>query len=104
MPSASTTDALRDHLAYESQPLKFGTSGRRGQVVHLTQLEIYTNVLAEIRYLQSLQRSEGGIQAGDNFYYAYDLRPSSTQYVENGRGGICQAVEQTLKDGGMRPY
>lgn len=103
MTSASTTDALRDHLAYEPQPLKFGTSGRRGQVVHLTQLEIYTNVLAEIRYLKSLQRSEGGIQAGDNFYYAYDLRPSSVQYVENGRGGICQAVEQTLKDEGMRP-
>lgn len=45
---------IRDHLAYEPQPLKFGTSGRRGKVVDLTQLEIYTNVLAEIRYLQSL--------------------------------------------------
>ncbi len=103
MPAASTTSALRNHLAYKPQPLKFGTSGRRGQVVDLTQLEIYTNVLAEIRYLQSLQRSEGGIQTGDDFYYAYDLRPSSTEYVENGRGGICQAVEQTLKDEGMRP-
>ena len=96
-------DTLRDHLAYKPQPLKFGTSGRRGLVVHLTQLEIYTNVLAEIRYLKSLKRSEGGIQAGDDFYYAYDLRPSSIQYVGNGRGGICQAVEQTLKDEGMRP-
>lgn len=103
MPAASTTDALGIHLAYTPQPLKFGTSGRRGEVVHLTQLEIYTNVLAEVRYLQSLQHFEGGIQAGDDFYFAHDLRPSSTEYVENGRGGLCQAVEQALKDGGMRP-
>ncbi|TVY55587.1 Phosphomannomutase [Lachnellula cervina] len=97
------TDALRLHLAYTPQPLKFGTSGRRGEVVHLTQLEIYTNVVAEIRYLQSLPQSEGGITAGDDFYYAHDLRPSSTQLVDNGRGGLCQAVEQALKSTGMHP-
>ncbi|EEA19365.1 hypothetical protein TMatcc_009499 [Talaromyces marneffei ATCC 18224] len=97
------TTTLREGLAYTPQPLKFGTSGRRGLVVDLTQLEIYTNVLAEIHYLQSLPLSEGGIQSGDDFYYAYDLRPSSTKYVENNRGGLCQAVEQALKDGGMRP-
>ncbi|KAE8154810.1 putative phosphoglucomutase [Aspergillus avenaceus] len=94
---------LRHHLSYEPVPLKFGTSGRRGLVVDLTQLEIYTNVQAEIRYLQSLQPSEGGIQSGDDFYFAYDLRPSSTKYVENDRGGICQAVVRALQDGGMRP-
>lgn len=100
MPSA---DALHSHLAYEPQPLKFGTSGRRGLVIHLTQLEIYIDVLAEIRYLQSLDHSEGGTQPGDDLYFAHDLRPSSTEYVENGRGGLCQAVEQALKDGDMRP-
>jgi phosphomannomutase len=103
MPAATATDALRFHLAYVPQPLKFGTSGRRGEVVHLTQLEIYTNVIAEIHYLQSLPQSEGGIQAGDDFYFAHDLRPSSTEYVQNGRGALCQAVEQALKDTGMRP-
>ncbi|KAF7597191.1 hypothetical protein BBP40_009531 [Aspergillus hancockii] len=99
------SDALRSQLTYEPQPLKFGTSGRRGKVVDLTQLEIYTNVLAEIRYLLSLGQQEGGIRSGDDFYFAHDLRPSSTTYVENeeGRGGLCQAVEQALKDGGMRP-
>ncbi|RAL11506.1 putative phosphoglucomutase [Aspergillus homomorphus CBS 101889] len=95
--------SLRDRLAYQPQPLKFGTSGRRGEVIHLTQLEIYTNVLAEIQYLLSLPLSEGGIRAGDDFYYAYDLRPSSTQYVENGRGALCQAVQQAVQDGGMNP-
>lgn len=103
MLAFSTTDALCIYLAYIPQPLEFYTSGRRGDVVHLTQLEIYTNVLAEIRYLQSLQPLEGGIQPGDIFYFAHDLRPSSTEYVKNGRGRICQAVEQVLKDGGMRP-
>lgn len=103
----STNDALQLHLAYEPQPLKFGTSGRRGLVLHLTQLEIYTNVLAEIHYLQSLDPREGGIQPGEDFYFAHDLRPSSTDCVENGhaysRGGLCQAVEQALIDAGMRP-
>ncbi|CZR55922.1 probable phosphomannomutase [Phialocephala subalpina] len=105
MPSstAAATDALRSHLDYEPQPLKFGTSGRRGLVVHLTQLEIYTNVVAEIRYLQSIPQSEGGIKAGDDFYFAHDLRPSSTKLVENGRGGLCQAVMRASKDTGMRP-
>lgn len=103
----STNDALQLHLAYEPQPLKFGTSGRRGLVLHLTQLEIYTNVLAEVHYLQSLDPREGGIQPGEDFYFAHDLRPSSTDCVENGhvhsRGGLCQAVEQALTDAGMRP-
>lgn len=97
-------DPLRVHLTYKPQPLKFGTSGRRGLVLDLTQLEIYTNVLAEIHYLQSLPLAEGGIKAGDDFYFAHDLRPSSTAYVENNsRGGLCQAVEQALKVGGMHP-
>lgn len=95
--------SLRSCLSYEPQPLKFGTSGRRGLIVDLTQLEIYTNVLGEIRYLQAIPVSEGGIESGDDFYLAYDLRPSSIQYVEPNRGGLCQAVEQALKDAGMRP-
>ncbi len=57
MPANSSTDSLGSHLTYKPQPLKFGTSGRRGEVVHLTNLEIYTNVLAELRYLQSLPQS-----------------------------------------------
>ena len=43
---------LQSALAYQPQELKFGTSGRRGEVVHLTDLEIYINALAEIEYLQ----------------------------------------------------
>jgi len=73
-------------------------------VAHLTQLEVYINVLAEARYLQSLDASEGGIRGGEEFYLAYDLRPSSTRYVaeQQGRGEIVQAAERAARDSGMR--
>lgn len=96
---------LRESLNYEPQPLKFGTSGRRGEVIHLTQLEVYLNALAELEYLQSLRPAEGGIVRGDEFYFAYDLRPSSTRFVpeQGGRGEIAQAIVQAIEDAGMAP-
>lgn len=96
---------LRSQLTYEPLELKFGTSGRRGQVIHLTQLEIYINALAELRYLLALPASEGGILAGDEFYFACDLRPSSTRYLpeEQGRGEIAQAVVRAIRDAGLNP-
>jgi phosphomannomutase len=99
-----STEPLRSRLTYEPRELLFGTSGRRGEVVHLTQLEVYLNVRAEIEYLQSMPRSEGGIAAGDDFYFAYDLRPSSVHFVEaeKGRGEISQAVVRAALDRGMR--
>jgi phosphomannomutase len=98
-------DSLRSRLDYEPQELRFGTSGRRGRLVHLTQLEIYLNALAEIEYLQSLPPSRGGIRRGEEFYFAYDLRPSSTRFVaeQQGRGEIAQAVERAILDAGMQP-
>jgi phosphomannomutase len=93
---------LRERLTYEPRNLGFGTSGRRGEVVHLTQLEIYLNSLGELEYLQSLPRSEGGIVKGEAFYFAHDLRPSSTGIVE-GRGGIAQAIVAAMEAAGMTP-
>lgn len=96
---------LRASLDYTPQILKFGTSGRRGKVVDLTQLEIYINVTAELEYLKALPRDQGGIVAGDEFYYARDLRPSSSEFVadEDGRGEIAQAVERAVIDAGLTP-
>jgi len=96
---------LRSILAYEPVELRFGTSGRRGRVVDLTQLEIYLNVTGELEYLKSLPRAEGGIVKGDEFFFAHDLRPSSTAFdpAEQGRGEICQAVVQAVLDAGMTP-
>jgi len=95
---------LRDSLDHEPHPLRFGTSGRRGEVVHLTQLEIYINASAELDYLQSLPTDEGGIRKGDPFYFAADLRPSSTQFVaeQEGRGEIAQAIHQAIQNAGMQ--
>ncbi len=97
--------SLRAHLDHEPVPLTFGTSGRRGYVVDLTQLEVYLNALAELEYLQSLPREQGGISKGDSFYYAYDLRPSSIAFVpeEKGRGELAQSIEQAIRDAGLSP-
>jgi phosphomannomutase len=109
MKQRSMLDAMPDdllsHLNYEPQPLKFGTSGRRGLVVDLTQLEIYINALAELEYLQKLPLLQGGVMKGDEFFYAYDLRPSSTRFIaEQGeRGELAQAIELAIRDSGMKP-
>jgi len=96
---------LQKSLNYKPQVLNFGTSGRRGDVVHLTQLEIYINALAELEYLLSLSASEGGIQRGEEFFFAYDLRPSSSMFDKQlgGRGEIAQAIVQAITDAGMKP-
>jgi phosphomannomutase len=98
-------NALRNHLEYEPRPLGFGTSGRRGLVVDLTQLEVYINAVAELEYLQNLPLDQGGIAKGDEFFYAYDLRPSSTTFVaeQRGRGELAQAIERAILDAGMKP-
>ncbi len=94
---------LQDTLDYEPRELGFGTSGRRGRVIDLKQLEIYINVLAELEYLQSLDPSAGGIVRGEKFFFAYDLRPSSTRFVAEfgGRGEIAQAMVVAIGDAGM---
>jgi phosphomannomutase len=83
--------------------LQFGTSGRRGKVVDLTQLEIYISALAELEYLQSRDASEGGIIRGEEFFFARDLRPSSDSFVleQGGRGEIAQAIAAAIRDAGM---
>ena len=78
--------SLAASLQYKPVELGFGTSGRRGLVADLTQLEIYINLLGELRYLQSLPVEQGGVRTGEAFYVAHDLRPSSTQ-LDNQQGG-----------------
>lgn len=101
----TATESLRARLAYEPRELKFGTSGRRGKVEDLAQLEVYINAVAEIEFLALLPRAGGGIAKGDEFCFAYDLRPSSTRYVpeQGGRGEIAQAIVRAIRDAGMQP-
>jgi len=104
MNVAAQNGSLRSSLQYEPRELEFGTSGRRGKVVDLTQLEVYINALAELQYLQSLDASEGGIIRGQEFFFARDLRPSSDSFVPEfeGRGEIAQAIVAAIQDAGMR--
>lgn len=104
MNVTTKTGSLRASLQYEPRELEFGTSGRRGKVVDLTQLEVYINALAELEYLQSLDASEGGIVRGQEFCFARDLRPSSDSFVpgQDGRGEIAQAIVTAIRDAGMR--
>jgi len=104
MNVATQTGSLRSSLKYEPRELEFGTSGRRGKVVDITQLEVYINALAELEYLQSLDASEGGIVRGQEFFFARDLRPSSDRFVPEfeGRGEIAQAIVAAIRDAGMR--
>jgi phosphomannomutase len=102
---SESIETLASTLAYESRELKFGTSGRRGRVADLTQLEIYICAKAELEYLQSLPAEDGGILKGESLYFGYDLRPSSTAFVsqEKGRGEIVQAIVRAICDTGMQP-
>jgi phosphomannomutase len=90
---------LREKLDYTAVELRFGTSGRRGRVRDLTQLEIYINAEAELTYLASLRPEQGGITYGGKLYIAHDLRPSSTRFApeEGGRGEICQAIKEAAR-------
>ncbi len=101
--SVGQSVSLRAALDYQPRELSFGTSGRRGKVIDLTQLEIYINALAELEYLQSLDPAAGGIVRGEEFFFAYDLRPSSTSFVAefDGRGEIAQAIVVAIGDAGM---
>jgi phosphomannomutase len=97
-------NTLRSSLNYETRELAFGTSGRRGKIVDLTQLEVYINALAELEYLQSIDISEGGIIRGEEFFFARDLRPTSDSFVPalDDRGEIAQAVVAAIRCSGMR--
>src|SRR5512133_666114 len=103
MNAATQSGSLRSSLKYEPREREFGTSGRRGKVVDLTQLEVYVNALAELEYLQSIDTFEGGIVRGQQFFIARDLRPSSDSFVPefDGRGEIAQAVVAAIRDAGM---
>jgi phosphomannomutase len=81
-------DAL--FLNYAPVPLAFGTSGLRGLVKDITDLEAYINVKAALRYLLSI----GDIHASSTVVIAGDLRPSTDR--------IMRACAQAIVDSGCQ--
>ncbi len=77
-------------LSYTPVPLAFGTSGLRGLVKDITDLEAYINVKGAIRYLLSI----GDISAGSGIVLAGDLRPSTDR--------LMKASLRAITDSGCR--
>src|SRR6266496_2901749 len=82
---------LHDSLGYEPAELKFGTSGLRGLVTDMTDLECYINTAGFLAFLAA----GGEIQSGVPIYVAGDLRDSTPR--------IIAVVTQAILDGGYRP-
>ncbi len=77
-------------LNYAPVSLTFGTSGLRGLVNDITDLEAYINVKAALRYLLSI----GDIHANGVLVIAGDLRPSTDR--------IMRACAQAIVDSGCQ--
>ena len=77
-------------LEYAPVPLAFGTSGLRGLVTDITDLEAYINVKAALRYFANI----GDIRAGGRVIIAGDLRPSTDR--------IMRACAQAIIDSGCQ--
>ncbi len=76
-------------LSYTPVPLAFGTSGLRGLVKDITDVESYINVKGALRYLLST----GDIRAGSRVVIGGDLRPSTDR--------IMRACAQAIVDYGL---
>jgi phosphomannomutase len=74
----------------QPKPLAFGTSGLRGLVTEITDLEVYINTLGYLNYLQG----QGQIKPGDQVVIARDFRDSSPR--------IAAAVSQAISDFGAQ--
>jgi phosphomannomutase len=71
-------------LSYTPVALAFGTSGLRGLVTDITDLEAYINVKGALRYLVSI----GDIEAGGVVVLGGDLRPSTDRIM----GAAARAI------------
>jgi len=74
--------------------LKFGTSGLRGLVEEMTDLEVYINAAGFLDYLIEEKR----IQVGDAVCLAGDLRPST----DSADRSIMRAVAKAVEDSGLK--
>src|SRR4029453_9907453 len=81
-------DPTISFLNYAPVPLAFGTSGLRGLVKDITDLEAYINVKAALRYFLSI----GDIGAGTAVVVAGELGPATDR--------IMRACAQAIIDSG----
>lgn len=82
--------SLQDALKYSPIELSFGTSGLRGPVEDMSDLECYINTRGFIRFLET----EGAIMPRSAIYLGGDLRPSTPR--------IMASIHQAIIDAGYK--
>jgi phosphomannomutase len=80
----ATINLTSSFLNYVPVPLEFGTSGLRGLVADITDLEAYINVKGALSYLLG----SGDIDLGSSVVIAGDLRPSTDRIM----GACARAI------------
>lgn len=83
--------SLQETLTYEPQELAFGTSGLRGLVTVMTDLECYINASGFLEYL-----GKQGLPAGSTVYLAGDLRQSTPRITKAMVQAILAAGQQVV--------
>ena len=81
---------VREALSYQPVELRFGTSGLRGLVKDMTDLECYLNTLGFLAFATQTDT----LKPGTKVYVGRDLRPSSER--------ISQAVHKAITDSGFQ--
>ena len=92
--SEPRTSATATFLNYAPVSLAFGTSGLRGLVKDITDLEAYINVKAALRYFLSIS----DIHASSTVVIAGDLRPSTDRIMR----ACARAIVELGLPGGER--
>lgn len=82
---------LQENLSYKPAELAFGTSGLRGLVSDMTDLECYINTTGFLHFLQHADN----LRKGQQVYIAGDLRHSTPR--------ILKAVAKAVADNGQIP-
>ncbi len=86
--------SLLDFRGHYPRPLAFGTSGLRGLVSDITDLEAYINTRGFLDYLLEIR----DVREGEIIYIAWDLRPSS----DSPDRSIIAAVARAIAEAGLK--
>lgn len=86
---------LRETLQYNPAELSFGTSGLRGLVTDMTDLECYINTSGFLRFLQL----NDDLQPGTKVYLGGDLRDSTPRIMATIHKAVTDAGYQTINAG-----
>ncbi|HVI69551.1 MAG TPA: phosphomannomutase, partial [Magnetospirillaceae bacterium] len=81
---------IRESLSYKPVELQFGTSGLRGLVKDMTDLECYINTLGFLAFTSQTD----ALKPGSKVFVAADLRRSSVR--------MLRAVDKAIVDSGFR--